>query len=260
VDFGVFEWGKTMKSLLMLMLVMSQSVFARLGDSTMPSEFVDVTTVIPSIVLDMRYYTAHNFVGEKIDGYLAPKCLLTKAAAHALGKVQRELENFSLSLKIYDCYRPQRAVNHFASWAKDVADTRTMLEFYPTVDKRHLFRDGYIAARSSHSRGSTVDLTIVPVPTPPQEVYVSGQRLFECDLPRGQRFKDNSIDMGTGYDCFHELAATANGQITTQQRVNRLLLKTVMEKPGFRNYSKEWWHFTLRDEPFPKRYFDFVIE
>jgi len=222
-----------MKSLLMLMLVMSQSVFARLGDSTMPSEFVDITRVIPSIVLDMRYYTAHNFVGEQIDGYLAPKCLLTKAAAHALGKVQRELENFSLSLKIYDCYRPQRAVNHFASWAKDVPDT---------------------------SRGSTVDLTIVPVPTPPQEFYVSGQRLFECYLPRWQRFKDNSIDMGTGYDCFHELAATANGQITAQQRVNRLLLKTVMEKQGFLNYSKEWWHFTLRDEPFPETYFDFVIE
>jgi D-alanyl-D-alanine dipeptidase len=239
--------------------MLNSSVFAQSGDTTMPSDFVDITTLIPSIVLDIRYYTVHNFVGEKIDGYSAPKCLLTKPAAIALQSVQQALEKFSFSLKVYDCYRPQRAVNHFVRWASVYHDTKTKQEFYPTVDKRHLFRDGYIAAKSSHSRGSTVDLTIVPVPTPLQEQYIPEQRLSECYLPKKQRFKDNSIDMGTGYDCFHELAATANGQITQQQRINRLLLKTLMEKQGFKNYSKEWWHFTLKDEPFPETYFDFVI-
>jgi D-alanyl-D-alanine dipeptidase len=185
---------------------------------------------------------------------------LTKAAAIALQSVQQALEKFSFSLKVYDCYRPQLAVNHFVKWASVYHDTKTKQEFYPTVDKRHLFRDGYIAAKSSHSRGSTVDLTIVPIPTPLQEQYVPSQGLYACYLPKKQRFKDNSIDMGTGYDCFHDLAATANGEITQQQRINRLLLKTLMEKQGFKNYSKEWWHFTLKNEQFSEIYFDFVIE
>ncbi len=222
--------------------------------------FVDVGELIPSLVMDMRYAGHHNFVGERVDGYHAPKCLLTAEAAEALRRVQSDLKDFSFSLKIYDCYRPQRAVNHFVRWAKDLDDIRTKKEFYPTVDKNRLFKDGYIAEKSGHSRGSTVDLTIVPRPVPGQEEYRPGQELFACFLPAAKRFRDNSIDMGTGFDCFHTLSHTANGDVDARQRANRLLLKTLMEKHGFVNYEMEWWHFTLKNEPFPDTYFDFVIE
>jgi D-alanyl-D-alanine dipeptidase len=243
--------------LWMLILACPLSAFAV---SPAPAGFVDLHDVIPSVVLDIRYYTAHNFVGERVDGYNAPKCIITKKAADALAGVQKELMDSGLSLKVYDCYRPQRAVSHFVRWAKDIGDTRTKKEFYPTVDKRDLFRDGYIAERSGHSRGSTIDLTIVPIPVPAQEGYIPGQTLHECWLPAEKRFKDNGIDMGTGFDCFHELSHTANREIGETQRINRLLLKTLMEKHGFVNYDREWWHYTLKGEPYPDTYFDFVIE
>ncbi len=230
------------------------------AQNRMPDGFVDVKKAIPSAQFDIRYYGPHNFVGQKVDGYNAPRCILTKKAADALAKVQEELKGFSLSIKIYDCYRPQRAVDHFVRWARNVEDVKTKKEFYPTVDKRNLFRDGYIASRSGHSRGSTVDLTIVPVPVPAQAEYVSGQPLQECYLPAESRFRDNSVDMGTGFDCFHELSHPENPKLGLQQRMNRMLLKVLMEKHGFRYYDKEWWHFTLRNEPFPERYFNFPIE
>jgi zinc D-Ala-D-Ala dipeptidase len=231
-----------------------------IAQGRMTDGFVDVKKIIPSAQFDIRYYGSHNFVGQKVDGYNAPKCILTKRAADALAKVQAELKGFSLSLKIYDCYRPQKAVDHFVRWAKNIDDTKTKKEFYPTVDKRYLFRDGYIASRSGHSRGSTVDLTIVPVPVPVQAEYVSGQPLQECYLPAESRFKDNSVDMGTGFDCFHELSHPENPAVGLQQRMNRMLLKALMDKHGFKNYDKEWWHFTLRGEPFPERYFSFPVE
>jgi D-alanyl-D-alanine dipeptidase len=225
-----------------------------------PPAFVDVTDVVPGVHLDMRYFTAHNFVGTKVDGYRAPRCLLTRHAAEALRGVQKDLQPFGLSLKIYDCYRPQSAVNHFMRWAKDIDDTKTKKEFYPDVDKRNLFKDGYIAEKSGHSRGSTVDLTIVISGAPDQETYRPGQPLFECYLPADKRFRDNSIDMGTGFDCFSEASHTAYGAIGAEQRIHRALLKTLMEKHGFVNYDKEWWHYTLKHEPFPDTYFDFAIE
>jgi D-alanyl-D-alanine dipeptidase len=242
-----------------LFLYYGSWVSAAPPDSQIPEGFLDIKALVPSIALDMRYATYHNFLGEPIRGYEANRCILTVAAALALKRVQEELKPFALSLKIYDGYRPQRAVNHFVEWAKDLSDIGMKKEFYPTVDKKHLFRDGYIASRSGHSRGSTVDLTIVPVPVPKQELYVLGQDLCECHLPADKRFKDNTIDMGTGFDCFHERSWTASRQIGAQQRANRLLLKTLMEKHGFRNYKKEWWHYTLKNEPFPDTYFDFVI-
>jgi len=227
----------------------------------LPDHFVDVKKqAIPTLQLDMRYYGPHNFVGERINGYNAPKCILTKEAAAALARAQQELEPFFLSLKVYDCYRPQRAVNRFVQWAKDPDDRRTKGEFYPTLEKETLIKDVYIDAKSGHSRGSAVDVTIIPLPAPEQPLYRPGQTLTACYLPAAQRFQDNSLDMGTGFDCFHELSHTANDKIGEKQRINRLLLKTVMEKQGFKNYEKEWWHFVLRDEPFPKTYFDFVIE
>lgn len=225
-----------------------------------PEGFVDIKEVIPNVQLDIRYFGPHNFVGEKINGYNAGKCIITKEAAAALAKVQNDLGQFSLAIKIYDCYRPQRAVDHFVKWAKEIDNTKTREEFYPTVDKRNLFKDGYIDSKSGHSRGSTIDLTIIPIPAPPQAQYFPGQKSSACYLPANQRFRDNSIDMGTGFDCFHELSHTENKSIGTQQRINRMLLKSLMGKYGFRNFEKEWWHYTLNNEPYPDTYFDFGIE
>ena len=235
-------------------------VNADAGMAKLPEAFVDIQKVIPDVVLDIRYYSPHNFVGERVDGYLAPKCFLTTDAAQALAGVQKDLAPYSLTLKIYDCYRPQRAVNHFVRWAKEIENTKTMKEFYPTIDKRNLFKDGYIAEKSGHSRGSTLDLTIVPLPAPVQADYIPGQKLSECYLPAEHRFADNSIDMGTGFDCFHELSNTENKNIGRQQKINRLLLKSLMEKHGFKNYDMEWWHYTLKKEHYPDTYFNFVIE
>ena len=226
----------------------------------MPDTFVDIKTIIPDALLDIRYFGEHNFLGVRVDGYLAPKCILTRPAAQALAKAQKDLAPFALSLKIYDCYRPQQAVDHFVRWAKDIDDIKTKKEFYPTVDKRNLFRDGYIDSRSGHSRGSTVDLTIVSLPAPVQPSYVAGEPLSECYLPAGVRFADNSLDMGTGFDCFHELSHPENKNIGPQQRSYRLLLKTLMAKHGFRNYDKEWWHFTLNNEQHPDTYFNFPVK
>lgn len=247
-------------SFILTVLFFPLSLFAGECAERMSDNFVNLQQIIPDVVMDIRYYGEHNFLGERVTGYLAPKCILTKEAAHALVGVQKDLQPYSLTLKIYDCYRPQRAVDHFVRWAKEIENTKTMREFYPTVDKRNLFRDGYIDSKSGHSRGSTVDLTIVPLPAPRQADYISGQTLAECYLPSGQRFGDNSIDMGTGFDCFHEMSHTANPGIGHEQRVNRLLLKSLMEKHGFKNYDKEWWHYTLKNEPYPNTYFDFPVE
>jgi len=225
-----------------------------------PVGFVNLGEVVPTIVLDMRYYSFHNFIGEPIKSYHANKCILTSEAADALGDVQKELVQFSLSLKIYDCYRPQDAVDQFIRWAQDLSDTRTKNEFYPTIKKQELIGKGYISGQSSHSRGSTVDITIVPLPVPEQAEYRVEEPLQECYLPEEERFKDNSIDMGSGYDCFHRFAITNNSEVGARQRMNRLLLKAVMEKHGFVNYEKEWWHFTLKNEPFKNVYFNFSIE
>lgn len=226
----------------------------------MPEDFVHIEEIIPDALMDIRYCGDHNFLGVRVDGYEKPACLLTRRAAEALAGVQKELRPFGLTVKIYDCYRPQRAVDHFVRWAKDVADTKTREEFYPTIDKRNLFRDGYIAGRSSHSRGSTVDLTLVALPAPVQPPYASGDALKACYLPAGVRFADNSLDMGTGFDCFNELSHPDNPNIAPAQRSHRLLLKTLMDKYGFNNYDKEWWHFTLRNEPYPDTYFNFPVK
>ncbi len=225
-----------------------------------PDGFVDLSIIDSTIIYDMRYFTDHNFLGTKVDGYECAKCILTKEAAIAVSNVQKELKPFGLTLKVYDCFRPQMAVDHFVRWAKDIGDTKTKKEFYPDVDKSNLFKDGYIAERSSHSRGSTIDLTIVPLPVPEQEKYYFGLQLVECYKPAKERFKDNTIDMGTGFDCFDELSHTENLNVTVEQRVARNLLRSLMDKYGFKNYDMEWWHYTLKNEPYPDTYFNFPIK
>lgn len=200
-----------------------------------PASFVDIGAAIPNLVADLRYFGARNFVGEKIDGYEQPVCLLTKEAAAALAAVQRDLEPKGLGLKVFDCYRPVRAVAHFMRWAKNIADIRTKKEFYPEMDKGNLFRDGYLSSRSAHSRGSTVDLTLV-------------------------RLTDKSeLDMGTPYDFFSQRSWPSDTRVTAEAQANRKMLAAAMRARGFRPYEKEWWHYTLRSEPFPDTYFDFPV-
>ncbi|SDJ85619.1 M15 family metallopeptidase [Streptomyces indicus] len=224
-----------------------------------PEEFVALDRVDPTILHEMRYTTAHNFVGERIDGYRQPVCILTKPAALALHKAQRKLLRQGYSLKVYDCYRPQRAVDHFVRWAEDLSDERMKAEFYPKVDKSRLFADGYIAEKSGHSRGSTVDLTLVKLPARPTRPYVPGEPLVPCYAPQDERFPDSSVDMGTGYDCFDTLSHTDDPRITGEQRANRDLLRGTLSELGFVNLPEEWWHFTYKPEPFPDTYFDFPV-
>lgn len=224
-----------------------------------PKEFVALSDVDPTIIQEMRYATIHDFVGRRIDGYRQPICILTRTAAQALHQVQRTLVPQGYSLKVYDCYRPQRAVNHFVRWAEDPKATQMKAEFYPRVDKSRLFADGYIAEKSGHSRGSTMDLTIVKLPARPTPPYRPGQRLVPCYAPQAERFPDNSIDMGTGFDCFDTLAHTLDPRIQGPQRANRLMLKNAMETAGFVNLAEEWWHYTYKPEPFPNTYFDFPV-
>ncbi len=224
-----------------------------------PADFVDLGRADPTILMDIRYRTAHNFVGRPIDGYLEPLCIVTRPTAEAIKRVQAGLRARGYTLKMYDCYRPQRAVDHFAAWAEDLDDTLTKAEFYPDVDKSTLFEDGYISYRSGHSRGSTVDLTIVKLPPVPQRPYVPGEPLVSCYAPVWQRFPDNTIDMGTGYDCFDPRANTFDPRITGRPLANRLLLRDAMVAAGFKVYELEWWHFTLVGEPYPATFFDFPV-
>ncbi|MFW6088866.1 MAG: M15 family metallopeptidase [Gemmatimonadota bacterium] len=205
-------------------------------------DLVDVRRIEPSIRSEIRYAGSNNFVGTPVDGYEAATCLLSRAAAEALADVQRELAADGLGVLVYDCYRPQRAVDHFVRWAADTADVTTKPEFYPNVDKSRLFEEGYIAERSGHSRGSTVDLTLV--------------RLSEANRADGAA---ELLDMGTPYDFFDPRSHTESPEITDRQLANRLRLRDAMEAEGFQNYAAEWWHYTLREEPYPDSYFDIPI-
>jgi zinc D-Ala-D-Ala dipeptidase len=224
-----------------------------------PAQFVSLHDVDPTVVQEIRYFTPHNFTGAPVDGYRRPMCVLTRPAAEALHRAQTVLLRRGYSLKVYDCYRPQRAVDGFAAWAADPGDQRMKAEFYPRVDKTRLFADGYIARRSGHSRGSTVDLTIVRLPALPTRPYLSGEPLKPCYGPQAGRFPDNSADMGTGFDCFDPLARTLDPRIRGVRLANRLLLKHTMEGQGFVNLPAEWWHYTFEPEPFPGTYFDFPV-
>jgi len=244
---------------LALLLAASAPAVGSTPEAGAPDDFVALRSVDPTIIQEMRYFTPHNFVGEPIDGYEQPICILTRPAAEALHQAQLKLRPQGYTLKVYDCYRPQRAVDHFVRWAEDLDDQTMKGEFYPDVDKTRLFEDGYIAEKSGHSRGSTMDLTIVKLPAEPARPYVPGEPLVPCYAPQSERFPDNSVDMGTGYDCFDTLSHTLDPRIQGEQRANRLLLKGTLEDLGFVNLAEEWWHFTFKPELYPDTYFDFPV-
>jgi D-alanyl-D-alanine dipeptidase len=227
--------------------------------SALPEGFVYLRDIAPTIAQDIRYAGSHNFVGRPIRGYLAAECILSEPAARALGAVQRKLSEKKLSLIVWDCYRPKRAVDDFLQWSKDPTHSEMKAEFYPRADKEELFAAGYLARRSAHSRGSTVDLGIVPTtfssappPNPPQS-------LATCTSPKGERFEDGTIDFGTGYDCLDALANTSNGRAGATALRNRQTLKSYMQGAGFRPYAREWWHFEFINEPFHRGGFDFEV-
>ncbi len=215
------------------------------------SPIVPLAQVAPTIFQDIRYAGSENFIGAPIDGYKKGACRLTPVAAQALARVQRAARAQNLSLKVFDCYRPQRAVDHFCRWARALNDTRMKAAYYPGVAKNRLIADGYIAPRSGHSRGSTVDLTLV------RSVYHVPARAKDCRHPEAW---GDELDMGTSYDCFDPLSNTAHPAVTPRAKKNRALLVELMRAEGFQNYAKEWWHFTLADEPHPETYFDLPIE
>lgn len=205
--------------------------------AALPEGFVYIDDVVPGVRQDLRYAGSNNFVGRPVIGYLGHRAILSKEAAQALAGVQKDLTAFGLALLVFDAYRPQQAVDDFVAWSKDPHETRMQAEYYPNVAKRLLFPEGYIAERSGHSRGSTIDLTLVSANAP---------------------YKP--LDMGTHFDYFGPESWPDYPGVTPQQRANRLLLQTLMQQHGFKAYAQEWWHFTYANEPFPDRYFNFVVE
>jgi D-alanyl-D-alanine dipeptidase len=242
----IFKWA---------FIFFSQSSLA----ANLPADFVELKKIDPTIIQEMRLAGDHNFVGKPIPGYNAPKCILTKKAALALAEIQKEVKAKNMSLKVYDCYRPQKAVDALLKWAKDAKDIKMKEEFYPNIDKSKLFETGFLATKSSHCRGSAADVTLVPLPVAPQKSFDPKLPLKSCALPKDERFDDNSIDMGTGYDCFDK-SSYSDSFMPFTQKANRQLLISLMQNHGFQNLKSEWWHFTLKDEPHPDTYFDFEIK
>ena len=200
-----------------------------------PSAFVVLADYVPAIIQEIRYYSTYNFIGDRIDGYEEPCAILTMEAARALKSVSNEMNVMGYRLKVFDAYRPAAAVKHFVLWGLEDTDIRMKPFFYPDLDKEELFMKGYIASRSSHSRGSTVDLTLF-------------------DMRTGKE-----LDMGSPFDYFSEVSHPDYTGITKEQYENRMLLRNAMLRNGFEPYDCEWWHFTLRDEPFPDTYFEFPV-
>ena len=234
-----------MKTLLfaMLSVLLGCHVYAQDGPSTAaidvqhrPDTFVALRSLIPDLVVELRYFSSNNFMGRPVEGYRANIVYMTEPAARALQAVQQELASEGLGLKVFDAYRPQRAVNDFVRWAADSGDTLMKQQYYPSLDKSELFPGGYIAERSGHSRGSTVDLTLV--------------RLADSQ----------EVDMGSPYDFFDPVSWPSDTSITAQQQANRMTLREAMLANGYRPLDTEWWHFTLEGEPFADVYFDFPVE
>jgi len=220
----------------LLLLLCLCAGFARADDAAYPPKgFVFIQDAVPDAALDIRYFGTDNFMGTRVDGYEAPQAILSVEAAVALKVVSGDLRKKGYGLKIFDAYRPERAVRHFVRWAEELNDTRMKAQFYPDVDKAMLFKEGYIATRSGHSRGSVVDLTLI-----------------ELENAR-------ELDMGSPYDLFGKVSHHGAPGISPAQAENRAILREAMEARGFRQLKEEWWHYHLKDEPFPKTFFDFPV-
>ncbi len=232
------------RSILMLWLAAAPGLAAAL-----PEGFVDVPEMIPDARYDIRYLGSENFIGRPVAGYERATCILSAPAAEALAAVQREAMLNGLTLKIFDCFRPQRAVDDFVRWGRDLQDLKMKTAYYPRVPKDELFERGYIAEKSGHSRGSTVDLTLV-VTDPARATQVL----------QGPITVGAEADMGSPFDLFDPRSHTENPDMPAHVRHNRAWFAALMDHHGFSNLPEEWWHYTLRDEPYPDRFFDFPVK
>jgi D-alanyl-D-alanine dipeptidase len=232
---------------------------SKTSSSNLPEGFIYLEDVAPTIIQEISYARSHNFIGRPLDGYEAERCIVSIPLGNALANAQEEVLNQGMTLKVYETYRPLRAAQDIIKWVMNINDLKMKAEFYPDIDKSKVFELGFIAIRSQHTRGAAVDLTLVPLPVPSQDTYQPGDDLKDSRLAKALRFNDNSIEMGTGFDCFDDLSHTMNPNISAEAHHNRMRLKDLMGKHGFINYEKEWWHYSLRDEPFPDTYFDFPI-
>jgi D-alanyl-D-alanine dipeptidase len=239
-------------SLCTMMLAVALAVPA-LGAEEMPDDFVYLRDVDPSIQQHMRYAGSDNFMGQPVPGYGAAECLLVRQAAEALKHVQGDLKSKGLTLRVYDCYRPRQAVAAFVAWAKKPDNAKAKAMYYPALTKSALFPD-YIATRSGHSRGATLDLTLVPL----DGADITPQAA-SCTAPQETHAPDGSLAMGTTFDCFDVKANTKTTGLTSEEMKNRATLQEAMRARGFKNYPLEWWHFTFQPEPYPDTYFDFPI-
>ena len=221
------------------------------------SDFVAITDIVPDAILEIRYYGTYNFVGTRIDGYLAPTALLTRQAADSLKAVSDDVIRLGYRLKIYDAYRPQMGVDHFVRWAADIADTTMRRYFYPDVDKSRLFELEYIMAKSGHTRGSTVDLTLFDMKTE-KEVDMGGT--FDWFGPESHPDFCGNPETGQYTGDNSKSPANPKRSITPEQFHNRMILREAMLRHGFKPLDSEWWHFTLKDEPYPDTYFTFPVK
>lgn len=262
-------------ALILTLLLLALPAAAR---EPLPTGFVYLSDAAPAIAQDIRYATPNNFTAAPLPGYGAPECILRREAAEALARVQAALAAQRLGLKVYDCYRPERAVRAMWRWSQDAGGGGDK-SFYPNTDKRQLFALGYIAARSKHSTGTAVDLTLVPLssvrsrdsgnpesqiqtlPVAPGSPLARGRaenQSTPCTAPAADRAPDTSLDMGTGFDCLDVKSYTRSAAITPQQARARETLRAAMTRQGFRNYFREWWHYEFTGAPL--RAHDFPIE
>jgi D-alanyl-D-alanine dipeptidase len=234
---------------LCLVAVFAATCFA------IPEGFVYLDELDKTIQNSIRYFSTENFIGTRVDGYKIARIVITKQAAQALSKVQKELLKDGYSIVVYDAYRPQKAVNHFMRWSEDLNDQAMKAKYYPSIDKKNVFALGYVSKKSGHSRGSTIDLSILKI----------GAKLktptFRLRGAKALPFLDDgTIDMGSSWDFFGEASHHNSPKVAYEYTTQRNYLRTKMEKQGFRAYDQEWWHYTLNNEPFPDTYFDFDIE
>jgi D-alanyl-D-alanine dipeptidase len=229
----------------LLVALVSSPVLGASAAEPLPGDFVFLRDVDPTIIQDIRYATTNNFVGRRLRGYDAGECIVTRSVAAALRRVQQDLAPQGLSLKMYDCYRPQRAVDDMYAWAQDGHETPAQHLYNPKMRKEDLFRLGYVARHSGHSTGKAVDVTLVKPPAAQPASFDPRATYADCTAPANQRAPDTGVDMGTGYDCSDEKAHTASKAISPQQRKWRDTLVSAMAKQGFVNYRLEWWHFSL---------------
>ncbi|CAF0775868.1 unnamed protein product [Brachionus calyciflorus] len=238
---------------------MSLSCKKQTNKPSLPESFVYLDEINPRIITNLRYLTKENFMNQKVIGYEANRVILTKQSAIALNEAWKEFNSRGFNIVIYDAFRPTRAVQNFVSWAEDKnANQINKPSYFPYIDHDKTFDEGYIANRSGHSRGSTIDLTIINSDKSLQNVVRINRTL--SDGRQILFLDDNTLDMGSSFDLFDKASNTLSNLVNETAHQNRLLLKNVMEKNGFVNYELEWWHYTLKNEPFPDTYFDFQIK